>query len=424
MARTPWSPRAASSSPVECTVLDAAPLAAPLCDNAPRRGRALAEVALVLATVFLPANLGALGRGPLVAVTGVLALGGLALLHPWTAWRAGQRAQAVATVLLWPLALGASIGSAWFMEVPAPPPRLGVTHTQPSGAGIELTSVKPGLPADGLLEVGDRILAVDGTPLSVTEPELDFQTRVREAGGGQDTPLRFTLERAGEVREVTVSVGPSRKTRPFQGEAMTWLCIRALGMSLLVALLLWRNGQGPAQVGLARAGLGRELLWGIPVFAGTYAVHIAASLPLAALGALLKLSGQEMAARREVASSLVETGLGVPAFALMMVLVTGFEELTFRGFLVPRLRGVLGGHWHAAVILAAALFGLGHVYEGTLAVLQTALLGAWFGFVFVHRARLPSVMLAHAAFNTVNFALMLWLQRSGLLEKLTQLAPP
>ncbi|WNG20593.1 type II CAAX prenyl endopeptidase Rce1 family protein [Cystobacter fuscus] len=398
--------------------------AAPLCDNAPSRRRALAEAALVLATVFLPANLADFGRGALIAATSLLALWGLALLHPWTQWRAGQRGRAVGTLLLWPLALGASLGSAWFMERPTPPPRLGVSHTRPaSGAGLELTHVKPGLPADGRLQVGDRILAVDGTPLSTSEPELDFQTRVSEAGGGQPTTLRFTLERAGQAHEVSVPVGPaSPKPRPFQGEAMTWLCVRALGMSLLVALLLWRNGQGPAQVGLVRAGLGRELLWGLPVLAGTYAVHIAASLPLAFLGALLHLSGKEMAARKEVATSLVETGLGVPAFALMMVLVTGFEELTFRGFLVPRLRVVLG-HWYAAVGVAAVLFGLGHVYEGTLAVFQTAVLGAWFGLVFVHRARLPSVMLAHAAFNTLNFTLMLWLQRSGLLEKLTQLAP-
>jgi uncharacterized protein len=397
--------------------------AAVLGDNAPSRGQALAEAALVLATVFLPSNLGTFGRGPLIAATGALALGGFVLLKPWASWRAGQRARAVAAVLLWPLALGASLGGAWFMDPPAPPPRLGVTHTQPSGPGVLLTSVKPGLPADGRLEEGDRILAVDGTPLSVSEPELDFQTRVREAGDGQPTPVRFTLERAGEVREVEVPLGPSRKARPFQGNAMTWLCIRALGMSLLVALLLWRNGQGPAQVGLVREGFGRELLWGLPVLAGTYAVHIGVSIPLAALGALLKLSGQEMAARKEVATSLVETGLSVPAFALMMVLVTGFEELTFRGFLVPRLREVLGGRWYAAVALAAALFGLGHVYEGTLAVFQTAMLGAWFGFIFVQRARLPSVMAAHAAFNTLNFALMVWLQSSGLLEKLSRMVP-
>lgn len=397
-----------------------------LLEHSPPRARALAEAALVLATVFLPANLGVLGRGPLLAATAVLALWGFALLRPWTWWRAGERGRAVALALLWPLALGASLGSAWFMDAPVPPPRLGITHSRPAGAGvagIEVTTVKPGLPADGHLAPGDRLFAVDGTPLSETDPELDFQTRVREAGDGQSTSVRFSVERAGETREVTVALGPSLPARPFQGAAMTWLCIRALGMSLLVALLLWRNGQGPAQVGLGRAGLGRELLWGVPVFAATYAVHLAATLPLSLLGALLHLSGREVAARTQMATSLAETGLGVPTFALMMVLVTGFEELTFRGFLVPRLRTVLGGHWTWAVLLAAALFGLGHVYEGTLAVFQTAVLGAWFGFVFLARARLPAVMFAHAAFNTVNFALMLWLQHSGLLEKLTRLAP-
>ena len=69
------------------------------------------------------------------------------------------------------------------------------------------------------------------------------------------------------------------------------------------------------------------------------------------------------------------------------------------------------------MLCSAALFGLGHFYEGTLAVFQTAVLGAF--FVFLYRFRLPSVMVAHAAFTTINFALMLWLQRSGLLEKLT-----
>ncbi|MET0401860.1 MAG: CPBP family glutamic-type intramembrane protease [Cystobacter sp.] len=390
--------------------------------NAPSRGRALAEAALVLATVFLPANLGALGPGVLPAATALLGLGGLVLLHPWTRWSAGQRGQAVALLLLWPLALAASTGSAWFMDRAETPPRLGVGPPRRAGAGIEVTEVRPGLPADGRLQVGDRILALDGTPLSGTGPEQDFQTRVREAGGGSATTLHFTLERAGERLEVEVPVGPARPARPFQGNAMLWLCIRALGMSLLVALLLWRNGQGPAQVGLGREGLGRELRWGLPVLLGTYAVHLAASIPLATLGALLQLSGKEIAARKEVATALVETGLGVPAFALMMVLVTGFEELTFRGFLVPRLRTVLGsGSW--AVALAAVLFGMGHFYEGTLAVFQTAALGAWFGVVFLHRGRLPSVMFAHAAFNTLNFTLMLWMQRSGLLEKLTQLAP-
>lgn len=405
--------------------------AEPLSQNAPSPRRALAEVGLVLATVFVPANLALLGMVPLVAVTCVLATWGLLILRPWTQWQAGQRGRAVVCVLLFMLALGTATSPVWFGDTLAPPPRLGVQHTHvtlgaegPSARqAVELTRIEPGLPADGPLRVGDRILAVDGQTLSSTEPELDFQTRVREAGDGASTDIHFTIERQGETHEVTVHVGPTRKAQPFKPGSMTWLCLRALGMSLLVVLMVWRDGQGPAQLGFAREGLGLELLLGIPATVGAYAVQVAAALPLILLAKLLKLTATETAARTEVATALVGTGLSLPAFAAAMVLVTGFEELAFRGFLVPRLR-VLVGRWSVAVVLSAVLFGMGHFYEGTLAVVQTALLGIYFGFVFLYRGRLASVMVAHAAFNTLNFALMMWLQRSGLLEKLSQQPHP
>jgi membrane protease YdiL (CAAX protease family) len=401
-----------------------------LSQNAPSPRRALAEVGLVLATVFVPGNLSAFGLVPLVAVTSLLAAWGLLILRPWAQWQASQRGQAVACVLLFGLALGGATAPVWLGGTHAPPPRLGVQHTHVALGGegpaarqaVELTRIEPGLPADGHLRVGDRILAVDGQALSATEPELDFQTRVREAGDGDSTDIHFTVERQGETREETVHVGPTRNAQPFEPGSMTWLCLRALGMSLLVALMVWRDGQGPAQLGLVREGLGRELLLGIPATVGAYAVQLAAAIPLVLLATLLKLTAKETAARTEVATALAGTGLSLPVFAAAMVLVTGFEELAFRGFLVPRLR-VLVGRWSVAVVLSAVLFGMGHFYEGTLAVAQTALLGIYFGFVFLYRGRLPSVMVAHAAFNTLNFAFMLWLQRSGLLEKLSQQVP-
>lgn len=403
-----------------------APEPARLLENAPSRPRAIAEAGLVLCAVFLPGNLSALGNAPLVAATAVLFLWGLALLRPWNLWRTQGRGQAVSQTLVLTLALAGATASHWLSEPPAPPPRLGIEHARVmTGEGaqahpvVEVTTVTPGLPAEGRLEVGDRLLAVEGTALSTEDPQGDLQTRIREAGGGKSTDLHLSLERHGERLEVTVPVGPTRRAQPFKSGTMTWLCLRALGMCLLVVLLLRSNGQDLAQLGLVREGWVRELLLGLPVIAGTYAVHIAASLPIAAVATLMKLTGQETLARKEVASALTDMGLSVPAFAAAMVLVTGFEEVTFRGFLVPRLRVVLE-RWWAAVLLSAALFGLGHVYEGTFAVFQTAVLGAWFGLVFVWRTRLPSVMLAHAAFNTLNFAAMLWLQRSGLLEKLSQ----
>ncbi|QQR42599.1 CPBP family intramembrane metalloprotease [Myxococcus xanthus] len=202
--------------------------------------------------------------------------------------------------------------------------------------------------------------------------------------------------------------------------SMAPLCIRALGMLLLVAVLVWRDGQGPAQVGLAREGWAKELLLGVPVLVATYAVHIAASVPMAAVAVALKLADKEMLARKGLATALMDTGLDVPAFAAIMVLVTGFEEFVFRGFLVPRLRVVLG-RWVPAVLVAALLFSVGHFYEGTLAVFQTFVMGAWFGFVFWFRGRLLPLVVAHAAFNTISFALVMWLSKSGYLDKLPPL---
>jgi membrane protease YdiL (CAAX protease family) len=199
--------------------------------------------------------------------------------------------------------------------------------------------------------------------------------------------------------------------------SMTPLSIRALGMCLLVAVLLWRDGQGAAQVGLVREGWPRELLVGVPVILGTYAVHVAAGVPLAMLAAALGLADKELTARKQMATALLDMDLSVPTFAAYMVVVTGFEELVFRGFLVPRLRVVLG-RWGAAVPASAALFAVGHFYEGTLAVVQTFVLGVWFGCVLLYRGRLLPLVVAHATFNTVSYALMLWLARSGLLDKL------
>lgn len=402
-------------------------IAAQLRENTPSRPRALAEAAFVLLTVFLPPNFTVFGKGVLLAVTLALFAGGLLLLRPWADWRSGRRGRAVGAGLLLGVSLLAATASEWFGESLAAPPRLGVTQKSVSVGGdgepkrdvVQLTRVLPGHPADGRLEVGDRILAVDGTPLSASTPERDFLKRIREAGGRQSTDLRLSIERHGEPREVTVHLGPTRGSALFKSGTMLWLGVRALGAILLVALLLWRDGQGPAQLGLVREGLGRELLFAVPVTVGAYAVHIAASIPLSLLAMRLGLHREEMAARTELTEGLAGTGLSVPAFAALMVLVTGFEEVAFRGFLIPRLR-VLLGHWPVAVLVSAALFGLGHAYQGTLAVCQTIALGAYFGFVFILRFRLPSVVLAHTAFNTINFALMLWLQQSGLLDKLAR----
>lgn len=393
----------------------------------PGRGRALAEALFLLGLVFLPGLVAPLGRIALfLATVGLVVLG-----ERLMALERGWRERGLLPTLGWffALALGlfGALAEPWLGPSSVPRhARLGVTvlpspaEATAEGGALVVTGVRPGLPAQGRLERGDVLLSLEGRPFPRTRTEEEFRRRIDAAGEGSAVPLSFLVARNGEKRLVTVPVGPRAGTLERLGEGMGWLCFRAVGVLVLVALLVRRDGQGPAQLGLFRSGLGRDLLWAGPVLVGTYVTLLAVSLPLTIIGTLFGIAQRELETRRAVADALVGTGLSVPAFFLAMLLVTGFEEVAFRGFLLPRLRQIVGS-WGGALALMAVLFGLGHVYEGTLAILQTAALGAFFGAAYLYRGKLATVILAHAAFNSVSYAAMLYLQRSGLLERLPRM---
>jgi CAAX protease family protein len=70
------------------------------------------------------------------------------------------------------------------------------------------------------------------------------------------------------------------------------------------------------------------------------------------------------------------------------------EEILYRGYLLWYL-----GHWLAPVpslLVAAALFGIGHSYQGWRGMLLTAVLGAFFGEIYGITGSLFAPMLIHA----------------------------
>jgi len=72
------------------------------------------------------------------------------------------------------------------------------------------------------------------------------------------------------------------------------------------------------------------------------------------------------------------------------------EEVIFRGFLLHYLHA---GPWHfslvIALIAAAAIFGLQHLYQGAAGVVQTTIIGAVFGAIFLATGSLVVPMLLH-----------------------------
>lgn len=72
------------------------------------------------------------------------------------------------------------------------------------------------------------------------------------------------------------------------------------------------------------------------------------------------------------------------------------EELVFRGYFQRQLAALARGRW-LAVPLQAALFGIGHGYQGARACAKIALYGAILGALALWRRSLRPGMIVHAA---------------------------
>jgi len=98
--------------------------------------------------------------------------------------------------------------------------------------------------------------------------------------------------------------------------------------------------------------------------------------------------------------------------AVLFGLTAGYrEEFFFRAYLLGRL-DELGLALPAAVAVSTAVFCLGHVYEGPLAVAVTAALGLVLAAAWLRRRSLHVVAIAHGLYNTLVLCLGLVLPRT------------
>lgn len=171
---------------------------------------------------------------------------------------------------------------------------------------------------------------------------------------------------------------------------LTLLWLLGLGVG---SMLVWlAGGRALAGLGLGPTRLGQEHEF-------VFAVAIAAALGLVLRPLLALMSARAAAALRKQLASLAaflpKTGDQL-AWGLVVALAAGlFEEIGYRGFLIPYLR-----HWLSdwgAIGVSSALFGLAHLYQGKLGVVATAGLGVLFGYMFVATGSLMLPVLLHAA---------------------------
>jgi len=81
------------------------------------------------------------------------------------------------------------------------------------------------------------------------------------------------------------------------------------------------------------------------------------------------------------------------------------EETIFRGYLILRLRAVRRSSV-LAVVLSAAIFSLGHGYEGTAGVMTVGVMGAIFAIIYLWRKSLVAPIVMHFLQDFVGIVLV------------------
>jgi hypothetical protein len=116
------------------------------------------------------------------------------------------------------------------------------------------------------------------------------------------------------------------------------------------------------------------------------------------------------AARSDVVAS--RALIGDSPWGLLGVIIAGWigggfgEELFNRGHIIYTLRNLLGNKRWAivvAVIISALYFGIGHLYQGWVGMVDTGAFGLIMALLYVWRGRLTAPIIAHGLNNMLLF---------------------
>jgi membrane protease YdiL (CAAX protease family) len=91
-------------------------------------------------------------------------------------------------------------------------------------------------------------------------------------------------------------------------------------------------------------------------------------------------------------------------FVALVLIAGGVREELQRAFLLHRFEQRLGGG-SVGIAITSAAFGLGHTVQGWDAAIVTALMGAFWGAVYLSRRSVVSTVTNHALFNVTQIAL-------------------
>ena len=173
--------------------------------------------------------------------------------------------------------------------------------------------------------------------------------------------------------------------------------------TLVIALIFWllrRRGERPRDVFLGVRPVGAEIRLGIGLTAVVFA------LAVVVLSAARTFFPSLHNVKENPLQDLIQTPLQALLLAAVATISGGLREEIQRAFIVHRFEQYLGGA-HIGLILYSLVFGLGHSLQGWDAVVATALLGLFWGSVYIARRSIVAPVVSHSGFNAAEIFVFL-----------------
>jgi membrane protease YdiL (CAAX protease family) len=168
-------------------------------------------------------------------------------------------------------------------------------------------------------------------------------------------------------------------------------------LSLLVVFLKYSNDR-PREVFLGERRAAREIWLGLILVPVIFVFVVVVQLSLRTIAPFL----------HNVEVSPFQALLGSPwllaGFVVLVLIAGGVREELQRAFLLHRFEQRLGGG-PVGVVLTSLAFGLGHTVQGWDAAIVTAMMGAFWGTMYLARRSVVSTVTNHALFNMAQIAL-------------------
>jgi membrane protease YdiL (CAAX protease family) len=177
--------------------------------------------------------------------------------------------------------------------------------------------------------------------------------------------------------------------------------ISALDTVLLLSLIFFfikYSNETPRQLFLNHRHLSPELQVGIVLVPLIFVVVVAVQLALRLM--IPSLHNVETSPFQ----ALLASPWLIAGFVALVLIAGGVREELQRAFLLHRFEQRLGGG-RVGLVVTSLAFGLGHTVQGWDAAIVTALMGAFWGALYLARRSVVSTVTNHALFNIAQVAL-------------------